>query len=273
MALLNGRLPASLLATIPGTGQRIRADLVPQTAALRSAFQARFGKSLVVTDGYRDYDAQVRVKAQKGWLAATPGMSNHGLGQAIDFGSGVQSFSTAEYAWMKANAPRFGWTHPAWAEPRGSKPEPWHWEATVVPVSNYRHIPGAVADAPELAPPAPLIPLEVDDMKVIRDEQNGSIALIGEAYVGEFGGADQGGIAAATAVFGDWKNLNHQDYVTAVQRATGRMAAARAGMTAADVAAQVVPSVTAAITALPAATGVDQAAVEKALRNVLGSLG
>jgi hypothetical protein len=29
---------------------------------------------------------------------------------------------------MKANAGTFGWVHPDWAEPSGSKPEPWHWE-------------------------------------------------------------------------------------------------------------------------------------------------
>lgn len=124
----------------------------------------------------------------------------------------------------------------------------------------------------DLEPPAPLIPLE-DNMKVIRDTQTGSIALVGEAYVGEFGGADSAGYGAAIAVFGPMVEVTNAEYVTTVQRATGRMAAARAGMTAADVAAQVVPSVTAAIKALPAATGVDQAAVEKALRNVLGSLG
>jgi hypothetical protein len=29
---------------------------------------------------------------------------------------------------MQANAPRFGWVHPSWAEQTGSKPEAWHWE-------------------------------------------------------------------------------------------------------------------------------------------------
>ena len=34
----------------------------------------------------------------------------------------------AGYQWLKANAWRFGFVHPAWAEPGGSSPEPWHWE-------------------------------------------------------------------------------------------------------------------------------------------------
>jgi len=40
----------------------------------------------------------------------------------------VQSFGTAAHVWMQQNAPLYGWYHPAWAEPSGSMPEPWHWE-------------------------------------------------------------------------------------------------------------------------------------------------
>jgi D-alanyl-D-alanine carboxypeptidase len=29
---------------------------------------------------------------------------------------------------MLTHAPLFDWFHPAWAEPGGSRPEPWHWE-------------------------------------------------------------------------------------------------------------------------------------------------
>ena len=36
----------------------------------------------------------------------------------------------AGYQWLKANGPLYGWTHPSWAEPGGSRPEPWHWEYT-----------------------------------------------------------------------------------------------------------------------------------------------
>ncbi|TAL13012.1 MAG: peptidase M15, partial [Frankiales bacterium] len=39
-----------------------------------------------------------------------------------------ERFGSSTYRWLKANAPRFGWVHPAWAEPGGSLPEPWHWE-------------------------------------------------------------------------------------------------------------------------------------------------
>lgn len=138
--VLNGRLPGTLLRVVPGTSQRLRADVVDQTAAMREAFAAAFGKPLRLTDGYRDLDAQVRVKNAKGKYAATPGKSVHGWGLAGDWGSGVEVEGSAEYRWMKDNAARFGWTHPRWAEdndPANGQQEPWHWEATPVPASNY----------------------------------------------------------------------------------------------------------------------------------------
>ncbi len=63
-------------------------------------------------------------------FAAVPGTSVHGWGRAVDFedGGGKLTFSSAGYQWLKANAARFGFVHPAWAEPGGSSPEPWHWE-------------------------------------------------------------------------------------------------------------------------------------------------
>ena len=90
------------------------------------AFAASLGHPLAVTDSYRDYAGQVAVRAAKPSMTAVPGTSNHGWGLAADLGSGVQSFGTPEYRWMKAHGPSFGWVHPAWAEPGGSMPEPWH---------------------------------------------------------------------------------------------------------------------------------------------------
>ena len=57
-----------------------------------------------------------------------PGTSNHGWGQAVDLSGGIQSFGSAEFTWMQANAGKYGWKPPEWAQAGGSKPEPWHWE-------------------------------------------------------------------------------------------------------------------------------------------------
>jgi LAS superfamily LD-carboxypeptidase LdcB len=83
---------------------------------------------LCVTDGYRPLAEQIAVKLATPRLAATPGTSQHGLGLAVDLCGGVQSFAAPAHLWMQQNAPLYGWFHPAWAEPTGTMPEPWHWE-------------------------------------------------------------------------------------------------------------------------------------------------
>lgn len=125
----NGRIPAGALCPIRhDRAQRLRCDAARAMVGLDRAFHARFGTHIGITDAYRDYPTQVLLKRTKGYLAATPGTSNHGWGVAVDFGTGINRFGSASYRWMQANARRFGWHHPSWAEQGSSKPEPWHWE-------------------------------------------------------------------------------------------------------------------------------------------------
>ncbi|QAY64753.1 hypothetical protein ET495_05275 [Xylanimonas allomyrinae] len=132
----NGRLPARVLAELSwARGHRLRPDAAAQLERLNTAFRARFGHDLHITDSYRSFDGQVRARALRGRLAATPGTSNHGWGVAVDLGSGVNRFGTATHRWMRENAPSFGWHLPGWARENGSKPEPWHWEFEGAPES------------------------------------------------------------------------------------------------------------------------------------------
>lgn len=125
----NGQIPSSVLCGLSWAGgELLRCDAAAALEDLNGAFRAAFGRNLAVTDGYRSYSEQVTVAATRGGLAAVPGTSNHGWGQAVDLSGGIESFGSAEYAWMAANAGKYGWKHPAWAEPGGSKPEAWHWE-------------------------------------------------------------------------------------------------------------------------------------------------
>jgi hypothetical protein len=123
----NGLIPESALCPI-APGHMLRWDAAAAFRALNAAYQLEFGTPLCVTDSYRSYAAQVDVFARKPGLAAKPGTSNHGWALAVDYCGGIQSFGTAQFTWMKANAPFYGWFHPDWAEPGGSKPEAWHWE-------------------------------------------------------------------------------------------------------------------------------------------------
>lgn len=125
----NGTIPRSALCPLWGApGEYLRADASYAFGRLSQAYAAAFGTPICVTDSYRSYPEQVRVYAERPELAAVPGTSNHGWGTAADLCGGVQSFGTATHVWMLQNAPAFGWFHPAWAEPGGSRPEAWHWE-------------------------------------------------------------------------------------------------------------------------------------------------
>ncbi|MGZ6792521.1 MAG: D-alanyl-D-alanine carboxypeptidase family protein, partial [Mycobacteriales bacterium] len=127
----NGNLdPASLCPLWQAPGHRMRADAAAAFDRMSQEHARTAGSPLCVTDSYRSYGEQVSVYQRTPGLAAVPGTSNHGWGLAVDLCGGVQTFGTPAYRWMKAHAGRFGFVHPSWAEPGGSKPEPWHWEHT-----------------------------------------------------------------------------------------------------------------------------------------------
>ena len=125
----NGNLdPAALCPLWSAPGETLRGDAARAFNAMSQDKARTTGTALCVTDSYRSYRNQVAVFSARPGLAAVPGTSNHGWGQAVDLCGGAQSFSGAAYRWLKANAGRFGFTHPAWAEPGRGMEEPWHWE-------------------------------------------------------------------------------------------------------------------------------------------------
>ncbi|WP_238580996.1 M15 family metallopeptidase [Streptomonospora alba] len=124
----NGRIPASALCALPQPGERLRADAAAAFIELDGAFRERFGRPACVTDSYRPFSDQVRLfREQAAGTAASPGTSAHGRGTAVDLCGGVSRHGSAEYAWMAANAPAYGWRNPPWAQDGF---EPWHWEYT-----------------------------------------------------------------------------------------------------------------------------------------------
>jgi cell wall-associated NlpC family hydrolase len=124
----NGLIPPSALCPIGVGSHRLRCDAAAAWRAMAAAFAGAFGTQLCITDSYRTYASQVRLYGQKPALAAVPGTSNHGWGLAVDLCGGVERFGTAQYHWMVANAGRYGWLHPNWADPGNGREEPWHWE-------------------------------------------------------------------------------------------------------------------------------------------------
>lgn len=125
----NGFLSRDALCPLDGApGHALRADAAAAFNRMTAAALAERGARLCVNDSYRSYAGQVSVFRRKPQLAAVPGTSRHGLGIAVDIGCGGERFGSSTYRWLKASSQRFGWVHPAWAEPGGGLPEPWHWE-------------------------------------------------------------------------------------------------------------------------------------------------
>lgn len=125
----NGQLGASELCDLewaPGHSQQ--AEAAAALTALNDAYRVRFGTDICLTSSYRSISSQHQLASTKPGLAATPGRSMHGWGLAIDFCPSAYS-SAAQWNWLKANGPIFGYDNPAWARRGGSGAyEPWHWE-------------------------------------------------------------------------------------------------------------------------------------------------
>jgi LAS superfamily LD-carboxypeptidase LdcB len=96
--------------------------------AMDQEYTDEFGTGICVGGSYRSLSEQYSLKAQKPYLAAKPGTSNHGWGLALDLECGADNYGGIAHEWLAMNGPGFGWHNPPWAQADGSKPEPWHWE-------------------------------------------------------------------------------------------------------------------------------------------------
>jgi len=183
----NGQIPTSALAKVPvGVGQPyLRPDAAAAYNDFSAAFRSKFGKSLSITEAYRDLARQQALweayQNGTGNLAAKPGTSVHGWALACDFGSNVNNAGSAEKVWANANGPKFGW------QPKGdgfSSPEPWHFEYD----GSYQGSGSGSDKATD------------EDMRLIQSGGRG-IAAIGPGYFfqlpeGEF-------VSQATKIWGD----------------------------------------------------------------------
>lgn len=125
----NGKIPSSAMRYTSRTGYGHPAAIESFTLLLAEADKAGLD---LKGSCYRSYEAQVAGAAQSSYFS-TPGNSNHGWGLAIDIqcltGTPASAqYDSAAYTWLKSNAWKFGWGHPAWAQKGASKEEPWHWE-------------------------------------------------------------------------------------------------------------------------------------------------
>lgn len=121
----NGRLNDDDLYLIGNGGHRLTLEAAARYLQMKAAAEAD-GVYWTNTDSYRTYDQQVQLKKEKPKLAAKPGTSEHGWGEALDLATPDMSAGvgkgSAQYKWLKANASKYGFYTLT------SKNEPWHWE-------------------------------------------------------------------------------------------------------------------------------------------------
>ena len=125
----NGGIPDSELQTLSfSPGNKMNKKAAAAMEEMNKAYKADNGSDLIINEAYRDCATQIRYSKELGSRAAPapPCVSNHGWGLAADIEVGA--FGSSTYNWLKANAHKYGYVHPAWAEPGGSNPEQWHWE-------------------------------------------------------------------------------------------------------------------------------------------------
>jgi len=125
----NGGIPDSELQTLSfSSGNKMNKKAAAAMEEMNKAYKADNGSDLIINEAYRDCATQIRYSKELGSRAAPapPCVSNHGWGLAADIEVGA--FGSSTYNWLKANAHKYGYVHPAWAEPGGSNPEQWHWE-------------------------------------------------------------------------------------------------------------------------------------------------
>ena len=125
----NGEIPDSELQALSfSPGNKMNKKAATAMEEMNKAYKADSGSDLTINEAYRDCATQIRYSKELGSRAAPapPCISNHGWGLAADIEVG--EFGSSTYNWLKANAHKYGYVHPAWAEPGGSKPEQWHWE-------------------------------------------------------------------------------------------------------------------------------------------------
>lgn len=114
--------PRPIRVVSVGNGEALRADAARAYKKMVKAAH-RAGVSLSAVSGFRSMAEQRRLYqlylSGQGNLAAPPGYSNHQGGVAVDLG-GVGGYGTRAFAWLSANAGRFGFRNTV-------SGEYWHW--------------------------------------------------------------------------------------------------------------------------------------------------
>lgn len=174
-AAMNGRIPAHLLAGVPGqrAGILLASDAAASFGRLTDDLRRTCGWTPYLNSAYRTVAQQNDLRA-RGLTSVAGGKSEHGLARAADV-DGLGGFTGVRYAQFTDRAGAHGWYQPAWARNglwaggrQVQQPEPWHFEYDP---ARDTHPTGPA--------PVPTLNQEDDDMLRIA-QKNGEKAI----YVG-----------------------------------------------------------------------------------------
>ncbi|MDE0573110.1 D-alanyl-D-alanine carboxypeptidase family protein [Demequina sp. B12] len=142
----NGAVSSDSLCELDfASGHYLQCDAAAALERADKAYYEETGQHFSMTDSYRTYASQVTTYARKPGTAAVPGTSNHGWGMAVDM-------DLASATWLALNGAEYGWVHPTWARPGGSRPEWWHLEYVATSVGSFSapQKPETIATVPNL---------------------------------------------------------------------------------------------------------------------------
>ncbi|MCJ7826954.1 MAG: M15 family metallopeptidase, partial [Demequinaceae bacterium] len=120
----NGAITEDSMCILWDGVNKVRSDAAVALAELNHAFKMKFGRNVCIISSYRTLGDQVRMRQERGRLAAGVGQSYHGWGLAIDVCPGDDKGERKE--WLHTNGPIYGWVNPNWA--KFQMYEPWHME-------------------------------------------------------------------------------------------------------------------------------------------------
>jgi hypothetical protein len=158
--------------------------------AAAKEFRQKTGKALYVREAFRCLDTQkYYYKHPQGGVAAVPGTSIHGFGDAIDVWSGVDtSFSSSEHVAFEAISKKYGWSNTG-----RNFGEPWHFQFSVADVTTS---PAGTGDTTTI-PPEDELPSTSEVADAIFNDPRFRTIVNQEAVKVVNGGAFEGAVKSA----------------------------------------------------------------------------
>ncbi len=156
-------------------GVPLRREAAGALDALNYYYREEFGKDIPIEEGFRSLERQEYyydryINRRAGWtVAAIPGTSNHGWAEAADLGAPLHQSSSREHAWLRAQAPLFGW----WWEGAGFG-EPWHWLYDARNVTEEQRTDYLRRGAGNTEPVRTLTVADIDTGRVVRIAGHGT---------------------------------------------------------------------------------------------------